>query len=147
MQMLSQRYRQLIGRCALLLVAGMALQFLWGNVNPSFLTYPWSLVLVVNYLYLPAPEDGRNQNNENGGMHQHRRPSALLPMVHIINGLQAEDAHEMHQEKHEHPRGAHACKAHPSAEAFRRAILTDHTKEQGEHQHAREGYNVCRSVV
>ncbi|MBR4857224.1 MAG: cytochrome c biogenesis protein ResB [Bacteroidaceae bacterium] len=51
MQMLSQRYRQLIGRCALLLVAGMALQFLWGNVNPSFLTYPWSLVLVVNYLY------------------------------------------------------------------------------------------------
>ena len=52
MQMLSQRYRQLIGRCALLLVAGMALQFLWGNVNPSFLTYPWTLVLVVNYLYL-----------------------------------------------------------------------------------------------
>ena len=52
MQMLSQRYRQLIGRCALLLVVGMALQFLWGNVTPSFLTYPWTLVLVVNYLYL-----------------------------------------------------------------------------------------------
>ena len=52
MQMLSQRYKQLIGRCALLLVVGMALQFLWGNVNPSFLTYPWTLVLVVNYLYL-----------------------------------------------------------------------------------------------
>ncbi len=52
MQMLSQRYKQQIVRCALLLVAGMALQFIWGNVNPSFLTYPWSLVLVANYLYL-----------------------------------------------------------------------------------------------
>ena len=52
MQMLSQRYRQQIVRCALLFVAGMALQFLWGEVNPSFLTYPWTLVLVANYLYL-----------------------------------------------------------------------------------------------
>ena len=23
-----------------------------GNVNPSFLTYPWTVVLVVNYLYI-----------------------------------------------------------------------------------------------
>ena len=52
MQMLSPRYKQQIGRCALLLVAGMALQFFIGHIDASFLAYPWSLVLLANYLYL-----------------------------------------------------------------------------------------------
>ena len=52
MQMLFPRYRKQLVRCALLFVAGMALQFIGGNVNPSFLAYPWNLVLVANYLYL-----------------------------------------------------------------------------------------------
>lgn len=50
--MLSQRYKQLIGRCALLFLAGTALQLCVGSVDASFLSYPWGLVLAVNYLYL-----------------------------------------------------------------------------------------------
>lgn len=51
--MLSPRYRRMVGRCALLCVAGMALQLFWGNVNvASFLYYPMSLVVAVNYLYI-----------------------------------------------------------------------------------------------
>ena len=50
--MLSRRYKQLIGRYALLLIAGMALQFVLGNVDASFLSYPWSLVVAVNFLYI-----------------------------------------------------------------------------------------------
>ena len=50
--MLSRRYKQLIGRYALLLIAGMALQFFLGNVDASFLSYPWSLVVAVNFLYI-----------------------------------------------------------------------------------------------
>ena len=52
MQMLTPRYKKLIARCALLVVAGMALQFLRGDVDPTFLSYPWNLVLATNYLYL-----------------------------------------------------------------------------------------------
>lgn len=50
--MLSQPYKNLIGRCAVLFSAGTALQFLVGPLNPSFLTYPWGIVLAVNYLYV-----------------------------------------------------------------------------------------------
>ena len=50
--MLSRRYKQLFGRYALLLIAGMALQFFLGNVDASFLSYPWSLVVAVNFLYI-----------------------------------------------------------------------------------------------
>ena len=39
-------------RCALLFVAGTALHLLFGKINPSFLAYPWGLVLALNYLYL-----------------------------------------------------------------------------------------------
>lgn len=42
----------MIGRCALLFLVGTALQFIWGNVNASFLTYPWNLCVAFNYLYL-----------------------------------------------------------------------------------------------
>lgn len=42
----------MIGRCILLFVAGTALQFLVGRLDPSFLAYPWGLVLALNYLYL-----------------------------------------------------------------------------------------------
>ena len=42
----------MIGRYALLLIAGMALQFFLGNVDASFLSYPWSLVVAVNFLYI-----------------------------------------------------------------------------------------------
>ena len=50
--MLSQSYKNLIGRCAVLFSAGTALQFLVGALNPSFLAYPWGIVLAVNYLYV-----------------------------------------------------------------------------------------------
>ena len=50
--MLSQPYKNLIGRCAVLFSAGTALQFLVGSLNPSFLAYPWGIVLAVNYLYI-----------------------------------------------------------------------------------------------
>ena len=50
--MLSQRYKQLIGRCALLFLAGTALQLCIGSVDASFLSYPWGLVAAVNYLYI-----------------------------------------------------------------------------------------------
>lgn len=42
----------MIGRCAVLFAAGTALQFLMGGLNPSFLSYPWGIVLAVNYLYV-----------------------------------------------------------------------------------------------
>ena len=47
--MLSQPYKILIGRCAVLFSAGTALQFLVGALNPSFLAYPWGIVLADNY--------------------------------------------------------------------------------------------------
>ena len=50
--MFLQRYKQLIGRCALLFLAGTALQLCIGSVDASFLSYPWGLVAAVNYLYL-----------------------------------------------------------------------------------------------
>ena len=50
--MLSLRYKQLIGRCVLLFLAGTALQLYIGNVDTSFLAYPWGLVGAVNYLYI-----------------------------------------------------------------------------------------------
>lgn len=42
----------MIGRCALLFLAGTALQLYIGNVDTSFLAYPWGLVGAVNYLYI-----------------------------------------------------------------------------------------------
>ena len=42
----------MIGRCALLFLAGTALQLYLGNVDTSFLAYPWGLVGAVNYLYI-----------------------------------------------------------------------------------------------
>lgn len=39
-------------RCALLLVAGTALHLSLGKVDPSFLAYPWGVIIAVNYLYL-----------------------------------------------------------------------------------------------
>ena len=38
-------------RYTLLLAAGMALQLFLGPADPSFLSYPWGLILAVNYLY------------------------------------------------------------------------------------------------
>lgn len=39
-------------RCVLLLLAGTALQLSIGNLSPSFLSYPWGLLIAANYLYL-----------------------------------------------------------------------------------------------
>ena len=50
--MFPQRYKELIGRCALLFLAGAALQLCIGSVDASFLSYPWNWVAVVNYLYI-----------------------------------------------------------------------------------------------
>ena len=48
----SERYKQLFVRCALLFLAGTALQLYIGNVDVSLLSYPWNWVAVVNYLYV-----------------------------------------------------------------------------------------------
>ena len=50
--MLPQGYKQMMQRCALLLLAGTVLHLLFGKINPSFLSYPWGLVLALNYIYL-----------------------------------------------------------------------------------------------
>ena len=50
--MLNIQYRSIIRRSVCLLLAGTALQFIFGSINPSFLAYPWGLVLAINYLYL-----------------------------------------------------------------------------------------------
>lgn len=50
--MRSNRYKRMMQRCVLLLVAGTALHLFLGEANPSFLAYPWGVILAVNYLYL-----------------------------------------------------------------------------------------------
>ena len=45
-------YKRAFGRCALLFVAGTALQIAFGDLNNEFLRYPWGLIIAVNYLYL-----------------------------------------------------------------------------------------------
>ena len=50
--MLARRYRQMMGRCAWLFVAGTALQLCIGKVDAALLAYPWGVVAAVNYLYL-----------------------------------------------------------------------------------------------
>ena len=49
---MSPHNRQTIARCTCLFVAGAALQFLTGAIDPSFLAYPWGLIAAANYLYL-----------------------------------------------------------------------------------------------
>ena len=39
-------------RCALLFLAGTMLQMAFGDVDNSFLRYPWGLIIAVNYVYL-----------------------------------------------------------------------------------------------
>ena len=39
-------------RCALLIAAGTALQFMFGNINPGWTAYPVSVVLALNYIYV-----------------------------------------------------------------------------------------------
>ena len=46
------KYRKTIRRCALLFIASTALQLLGGDLNTSFLVYPWGVILAINYLYL-----------------------------------------------------------------------------------------------
>lgn len=50
--MMSLQDKKWMKRCVLLFLAGTALQFLVGRWNVSFLSYPWNIVLAVNYLYL-----------------------------------------------------------------------------------------------
>ena len=45
-------YKRSFVRCALLFVAGTALQMAFGDLNNEFLRYPWGLIIAVNYLYL-----------------------------------------------------------------------------------------------
>ncbi len=41
-----------IKRCALLFLAGTALQLFTGGVDASFISYPWGVILALNYLYV-----------------------------------------------------------------------------------------------
>ena len=45
-------YRRAFLRCALIFAVGVVLQLVVGDLDNSFLRYPWGLILVVNYLYL-----------------------------------------------------------------------------------------------
>lgn len=50
--MLAHPYRRMLQRCTLLLLAGTALQLFLGPIDPSFLSYPWGVILALNYLYI-----------------------------------------------------------------------------------------------
>ena len=39
-------------RCALLFLAGTTLQMAFGDIDNSFLRYPWGLIIAINYVYL-----------------------------------------------------------------------------------------------
>ena len=45
-------YKRAFLRCALLFIAGTTLQMAFGDLDNSFLRYPWGLILAINYLYL-----------------------------------------------------------------------------------------------
>ena len=45
-------YRRAFLRCALIFAVGVVLQLVVGDLDNSFLRYPWGLILAVNYLYL-----------------------------------------------------------------------------------------------
>ena len=45
-------YKRAFMRCLLLFVVGVVLQCVVGDLDNSFLRYPWGLILAVNYLYL-----------------------------------------------------------------------------------------------
>ena len=45
-------YRRAFLRSALIFVVGVVLQLVVGDLDNSFLSYPWGLILAVNYLYL-----------------------------------------------------------------------------------------------
>ncbi|MBR4995090.1 MAG: cytochrome c biogenesis protein ResB [Alistipes sp.] len=45
-------YGRAFYRCLLLFAVGVVLQLCVGDVNNSFLQYPWGLILAVNYLYI-----------------------------------------------------------------------------------------------
>lgn len=45
-------YKRSFARCVLLFGAGTVLQFLCGDVNPTWLKHPVSVVLAINYVYL-----------------------------------------------------------------------------------------------
>lgn len=45
-------YKRAFGRCALLLAAGVALQTFSGSIDPSFLRYPWGVIVALVYVYL-----------------------------------------------------------------------------------------------
>ena len=81
--MLSRRYKQLIGRYALLLIAGMALQFFLGNVDASFLSYPWSLVVAVNFLYILILVYAKSDAVK-GFRRLYDRPAYLSSLVSIL---------------------------------------------------------------
>ena len=45
-------YKRAFLRCALLFLVGTTLQMTVGDIDNSFLRYPWGAILAVNYLYL-----------------------------------------------------------------------------------------------
>lgn len=45
-------YKSAFVRCALLFAVGTALQIAFGDIDNSFLRYPWGLIIAINYIYL-----------------------------------------------------------------------------------------------
>ena len=45
-------YKRSFLRCALLFLAGTTLQMAFGDIDNSFLHYPWGVIIAINYVYL-----------------------------------------------------------------------------------------------
>ena len=45
-------YKRSFLRCALLFLAGTTLQMAFGDIDNSFLRYPWGVIIAINYVYL-----------------------------------------------------------------------------------------------
>ena len=49
--MLAWGYKRAILCCALLFLLGTVIQLIWGGIPPQFLSYPWSIVAALVYVY------------------------------------------------------------------------------------------------
>jgi len=81
--MLNNRYQPMLKRCVCLFLAGTALQLLFGGINPSFLAYPWGVVLAVNYIYLLILLR-TNANKWKWVNHLYDRPAYIASLASVL---------------------------------------------------------------
>ena len=73
----------MLKRCVCLFLAGTALQLLFGGINPSFLAYPWGVVLAVNYIYLLILLR-TNANKWKWVNHLYDRPAYITSLASVL---------------------------------------------------------------